>query len=125
MISQALDTVRSLRSPVKLLELFGGNFATQVLFAVTLALCLRAFGGSLNLGTLLVIYVASALFGGMMPVPGGVGVMQAALTAGLMAAGVEATVATATAMLFRAITFYLPPLWGWLSLRWLRQHDYL
>ncbi len=125
MASQALGTARSLRSPGKLLELFGGNLANQIVFATTLGLCLKAFGGSLDLGTLLVIYVASALFGGLMPVPGGVGVMVAALTAGLAASGIDPTVATATAMLFRVITFYLPPLWGWLSLRWLRRHDYL
>lgn len=124
-VGQISETVRALRSPTKLLGLFGGNLANQVLYGVALGLCLWAFGGSLNLATLLTIYVAAALFGGLMPVPGGVGVMEAALTAGLVAAGIEATVATATAVLFRLVTFYLPPLWGWLSLRWLRHHDYL
>ena len=124
-LGQVADTVRSLRSPKKLLQLFGGNLATQLLFAVALGLCLRAFGGSLNLATLLTVYVASALFGGMMPVPGGVGVMEAALTAGLVAAGIGSTTSAATALVFRLVTFYLPPLWGWLSLRWLRHHDYL
>lgn len=125
MLEQVADTVRSLRSPTKLLELFGGNLANQLLFAMALGVCLRAFGGELDLATLLTIYVASALFGGLMPVPGGVGVMEAALTAGLVAGGIATTTAAATAMLFRAVTFYLPPLWGWLSLRWLRHHDYL
>ena len=110
---------------MKLLQLFGGNLVNQFLFAAALGLCLEAFGGSLNLATLVTIYVAAALFGGLMPVPGGVGVMEAALTAGLVAAGVDTTTGAATAILFRLVTFYLPPLWGWLSLRWLRQHDYL
>jgi hypothetical protein len=26
---------------------------------------------------------------------------------------------------YRMITFYLPPLWGYFTLRWLRTHDYL
>ncbi len=124
-LAEVGETVRSLRSPTKLLELFGGNLANQLLFAIALGLCLQAFGESLDLATLLVVYVAAALFGGLMPVPGGIGVMEAALMAGLVAAGVDATAATATALLFRALTFYLPPLWGWLSLRWLRVHDYL
>ena len=124
-LAEASGTVRSLRSPVKLLQLFGGNLGNQLILAVALGLCLLAFGGSLDLATLLTIYVAAALFGGLMPVPGGVGVMEAALTAGLVAAGVDATTGAATAILFRLVTFYLPPLWGWLSLRWLRHHDYL
>ena len=106
-------------------NLFGGNLANQLLFAMVLGMCLRAFGGELDLATLLTIYVASALFGGLMPVPGGVGVMEAALTAGLVAGGIATTTAAATAMLFRAVTFYLPPLWGSVSMRWLRRHEYV
>ena len=55
MVAQVRETLRSLRSPVKLLELFGGNLANQVLFAVTFGLCLRAFGGNLDLATLVVV----------------------------------------------------------------------
>ena len=84
-----------------------------------------AFGERLHLATLVVVYVAAALFGGLMPVPGGIGVMEAALMAGLTAAGIDATTASATALLFRSATFYLPPIWGWFALRWLQRHSYL
>lgn len=124
-LDQVRDTMRSLRSPTKIAELFGGNLANQLLYATALGLSLEAFGGHLDLATLVVVYVAAALFGGLMPVPGGIGVVVGALTAGLVAAGVDNTTATATAILFRLLTFYLPPLWGWVSLRWLRHHDYL
>ena len=124
-IAQVRQTAVSLRQPSKLLELFGGNLLTQLVFAATLGLCLRAFGGDLDLATLVVVYVAAALFGGFMPVPGGIGVMEAALMTGLIAAGVSAATASATALLFRAVTFYLPPLWGWLAMGWLRRRDYL
>lgn len=60
-----------------------------------------------------------------MPVPGGIGVMEAALATGLVAAGIEAPTATATALLFRATTYYLPPLWGWIAMRWLQRNSYL
>ncbi len=33
-----------LRSPTKLLQLFGGNLLSQVLFAVALGACAKAFG---------------------------------------------------------------------------------
>jgi uncharacterized membrane protein YbhN (UPF0104 family) len=125
MVGEALETVRSLRSLPKLVQLFGGNLANQLLFALALGACLMAFGERLNLATLVVVYVAAALFGGLMPVPGGIGVMEAALMAGLTAAGIDATTASATALLFRSATFYLPPIWGWFALRWLQRHSYL
>ncbi|MSW99629.1 MAG: flippase-like domain-containing protein [Actinobacteria bacterium] len=125
MLSEAKQTLRSLRSLSNLLQIFGGNLGNQLLFALTLGICLRAFGGSLNLATLLVVYVAAALFGGLMPVPGGIGVMEAALMTGLIAAGVDSTTAAGTALLFRLVTFYLPPIWGWVALRWLQRHSYL
>ena len=61
----------------------------------------------------------------MAPVPGGMGVIEAGLIAGMTAAGVpqsEAVAATFTARLFTA---YLPPIWGWFALRWLRTHDFV
>jgi uncharacterized membrane protein YbhN (UPF0104 family) len=123
--TEAFDTIRGLRSLPKVVQLLGGNMANQVLFAAALGLTLRAFGGELNLATLMVVYVAAALFGGFMPVPGGIGVVEAALAAGLIAAGIDNTTATATAIVFRILTFYLPPLWGWAAIRWLERRSYL
>ncbi len=125
MLTEVLDTFRGLRSLAKFLQLFGGNLANQFLFAAALGASLAAFGGQLNLATLVVIYVAAALFGGMMPVPGGIGVVEAALITGLVAAGIDTATATATALVFRLVTFYLPPIWGWVALRWLQRHSYL
>src|SRR5690606_29567361 len=66
-VEDAKEALGGLRSPSKLLQLFGGNLMSQVLMALTLGLCLRTFGGQLNLSTLIVIYVGAALFGGFMP----------------------------------------------------------
>jgi len=52
-------------------------------------------------------------------------VIEAGLIAGMTAAGVpqsEAVAATFTARLFTA---YLPPIWGWVALQWLRRRDYV
>jgi uncharacterized protein (TIRG00374 family) len=125
LLTEVLDTFRGLRSLGKVLQLFGGNLANQILYAAALGASLAAFGGELNLATLIVVYVAAALFGGMMPVPGGIGVVEAALIAGLVAAGVDNATATATALVFRLVTFYLPPLWGWAAVRWLERRSYL
>lgn len=60
-----------------------------------------------------------------MPVPGGIGVSEGATTACLVAVGVPQADALSAVLAYRMITFYLPPLWGYFTLHWLRTHDYL
>jgi uncharacterized membrane protein YbhN (UPF0104 family) len=60
-----------------------------------------------------------------MPVPGGVGVAEAGFAYGLQAVGIPSAVAVSTAIAFRLVTFYLPPLWGSLAMRWLRKGAYV
>jgi uncharacterized membrane protein YbhN (UPF0104 family) len=113
------------RSPRKAIELFGGNTASQILFALTLSAALHAYGGSLGLLELIVINSLASLLGGIVPVPGGLGVIEAGLIGGMTAAGVPDTTAIAATFTARTFTAYLPPIWGWFALHWLRQHDYV
>jgi len=114
-----------LRDPGKLLFLLGGNLIAQVMMAVILGTCLRAFGYSASLAELILIYCFVSLFAGFMPVPGGVGVAEAAYTAGLVAIGIPQAAATSTALMMRIVTFYLPPIWGSFAMRWMRENRYL
>jgi uncharacterized membrane protein YbhN (UPF0104 family) len=118
----ALDV---LRTPVKLLQLFGGNVLSQVLFAVTLGACVRAFGFDVPLSSLILINTIVSLFAGLLPVPGGVGVTEAGISLGLSRVGVPAETAFAIALTYRFCTFYLPPIWGLRSYRWMTRHRYL
>ncbi len=111
-IHEVQETVGSLRSPTKVLQVLGGNLGAEILFALTLALVLNAFHAPVPLGTLLVINVCVSLFAGLMPVPGGIGVTEGALITGLSAAGVDQATAFAATICYRMITFYLPPIWG-------------
>jgi uncharacterized membrane protein YbhN (UPF0104 family) len=43
----------------------------------------------------------------------------------LQAVGIPSAVAVSTAIAFRLVTFYLPPLWGSLAMRWLRKGAYV
>jgi uncharacterized membrane protein YbhN (UPF0104 family) len=122
----AKNAARVVRHPVKVATMLGGNFATQVLQAVILGICLYAFGQhTAHLSQLILINTAVSLFGGLMPVPGNMGVAEAGYTAGLQAIGIPSAVAMSTAIAFRLVTFYLPPIWGAASMRWLRKHDYV
>jgi uncharacterized membrane protein YbhN (UPF0104 family) len=124
-LHQARDTLQVLRTPRKVLELFGGNLLAQVLFAVTLGACVRAFGFEVPLSTLILVNTVVTLFAGLLPVPGGVGVSEAGLSLGLTKAGVPSEAAFAIALTYRFATFYLPPIWGLRSYRWMTSRRYL
>jgi tRNA A-37 threonylcarbamoyl transferase component Bud32 len=50
---------------------------------------------------------------------------EASLSAGLIAVGVGESTVFAVAITQRLCTFYLPPIWGYASLRWLNRKGYL
>jgi uncharacterized membrane protein YbhN (UPF0104 family)/tRNA A-37 threonylcarbamoyl transferase component Bud32 len=123
--SSAATALRVLRSPPKVGLIMAGNLGAQLLQAIILGLCLRAFGYHATLAELILVNTIADLFAGFMPVPGGMGVAEAAYTAGLVALGVPSAPAMSTAIAFRMVTYYLPPVWGAIAMRWLRQHSYL
>jgi uncharacterized membrane protein YbhN (UPF0104 family) len=112
-------------SPRKLLLLLGGSFAQELAVAMTLSVSLRAFDDHLRLPTLLVVITLAAVIGGVSPSPGGMGVVEAGLILGLTAAGVAESDATAAVFIQRLFTSYLPPIWGWIALVWMRKREYL
>lgn len=124
-MTAARSSLDVLRKPGKIAQMLGGNLGAQVLQAIILGLCLAAFGQEASLSQLILINTAVSLFAGLMPVPGGMGVAEAGYTAGLTAIGVPSAIAVSTAIAFRLVTFYLPPLWGAVAMRWLRRHEYV
>jgi uncharacterized membrane protein YbhN (UPF0104 family) len=124
-LAEARSSFRVLRMPAKLVQLFGGNLLTQVLFAVAMSECVAAFGQRLPLSELILINSVVSLFAGLLPIPGGVGVSEAGITLGLTAAGINSDTAFAIAVTYRFATFYLPPIWGFQCYRWLVRKKYL
>jgi len=112
-------------SPRKLVLLVGGSFAQELIVAMTLSVSLRAFGDHLRLPTLIVVITLAAIIGGISPSPGGMGVVEAGMILGLTAAGVSEADATAAVFIQRLFTSYLPPIWGWFTLVWMRKREYL
>ena len=120
------DNLRGImRTPRKAAVLFGGNVASQLLFSLAIEATLHAFGYSLPLLQIVVINSFASFLGGAAPVPGGMGVVEAGLIAGFTAAGIPDAEAVAATFVYRLFTAYLPPIWGWYSLAWLRRHDYV
>jgi uncharacterized membrane protein YbhN (UPF0104 family) len=124
-LNKARAATAVLRNPTKVLQLFGGNLLSQVLFAVALSACVRAFGEELPLSTLVLINTVVTLFAGLLPIPGGMGVSEAGLTLGLTSAGLPSATAFAIAIAYRFVSFYLPPIWGYFCYRWLIKRRFL
>ena len=109
-----------LSSPRRLISVVLANLLVQLLFSLTMYTVLRAFGQDVAFADVVLVNVCVALFAGLMPVPGGVGVTEAALTAGFTAIGVDSATAMAAAITYRLVTFYIPPCFGYFALRSLR-----
>ena len=113
------------RDRQKRLELFGGQLGVEVFYALTLGAAALAYGVHLSFAQLLLVNTAASAFSSLIPSPGGVGTAEASLTAGLVAMGVDNSTAFAIAFTHRLCTYYLPPIWGYFSLRWLQQKAYV
>jgi glycosyltransferase 2 family protein len=119
------NLTRVASSPRKLVLLLGGSFFAELLVAMALSVSLRAFDDHLRLPVLIVVITLAAIIGGISPSPGGMGVVEAGMILGLTAAGVTEADATAAVFIQRLFTSYLPPIWGWVALVWMRRREYL
>jgi uncharacterized membrane protein YbhN (UPF0104 family) len=125
LLIDAVAAARGLRSPRRLSMLFGGNLANELLFAAALGAFTRSLGFPIGMGELIVINVSVSLLSGLIPVPGGIGVVEGGLTFGLVRAGMPEEAAFAAVLMYRLSTFYLPPIWGFFALRWLQRNKHL
>ena len=112
-------------SPSRALLMFGTNLASLLITAIALTCMTIGLGHGIGYGSAVFVVGAAALFSALIPVPGNVGVGEAALAAGLVAVGVPSGPAFAIAVTQRIATSYLPPVYGAWALRWLRREDYV
>jgi uncharacterized membrane protein YbhN (UPF0104 family)/tRNA A-37 threonylcarbamoyl transferase component Bud32 len=111
--------------PGKLTEGVGGALLLTAGYIFCLDASVRALGGSVPLASIAVVYLAGNALGSVVPTPGGLGAVEAALSAGLTAAGLPGTAAVSAVLLFRTCTFWLPVPAGWLSMNYLLRRDAL
>ena len=86
---------------------------------------MKALGGSVALASVAVVYLTGSAVGSIVPTPGGLGAVEAALSAGLTAAGLHGATAVSAVLLFRILTFWLPVPVGWGALSYLQRKDAL
>jgi uncharacterized membrane protein YbhN (UPF0104 family) len=112
------------QQPRKLAEGLGGQLMLTASYILCLAACVAAFGRSVPIAGIAVVYLTGSAIGSVVPTPGGLGAVEAALTAGLTATGLPGAVAVSSVLLFRLLTFWFPVPVGWVALTYLeRTHD--
>jgi uncharacterized membrane protein YbhN (UPF0104 family) len=113
------------QQPRKLIEGIGGALLLSLAYILCLAACVQAFHGSVAIAGIAVVYLTGSALGSIVPTPGGLGAVEAALTAGLVATGLHGTEAASSVLLFRLLTFWLPVPIGWVALNYLERKDAL
>ena len=108
-------------NPMRLALGVGGALTLSLSYILSFSASLWAFGYTVPFAVLAITYLASNTVGSIVPSPGGIGPVELALTAGLVAAGVPYGVALSTAVVYRLVTFWIPIPVGWLSLQRLQK----
>jgi uncharacterized membrane protein YbhN (UPF0104 family) len=111
--------------PRKLALGIGGALLLSLSYILCLTVCVAAFGPSVPIASIGVVYLTGSAIGSILPTPGGIGGVEAALTAGLTAAGLPGAVAVSAVLLFRLLTFWLPVPFGWGALHYLEREQAL
>jgi uncharacterized membrane protein YbhN (UPF0104 family) len=106
--------------PRKLAWGIGGALVLDAAYILCLAACVAAFG-PVPIAAIALVYLTGSAIGSVIPTPGGIGGVEAALTAGLTAAGIPGAVAVSAVLLFRLITFWLPVPFGWAAVNYLER----
>ncbi|QPL05471.1 MULTISPECIES: lysylphosphatidylglycerol synthase transmembrane domain-containing protein [Actinomyces] len=110
-----------LSNPRRLALGVGGTLLLSLSYVLAFGASLWAFGYTLPFSVLAITYLASNTVGSVVPSPGGIGPVEIALTAGLVASGIPSGVALSAAIVYRLVTFWIPIPVGWLSLQRLQR----
>ena len=125
-LARAFDGVTDvLRRPSKVLLLLGGSVLVTFAYLCTFYFSIEAFGGGLPFATVGAVFLVGSAVAQAAPTPGGLGAVEAALIGGLVAAGLDNTIAVPAVFMYRLFTFWVPVLPGWLAFQWLERNDYL
>lgn len=109
--------------PKELAYAMAGNLLGNLGYIGAFAASLAAFGQYLSPMTVTITFLISTTVGSLVPSPGGIGTVEAALTGGLQVAGVPTAIAFSAAVIYRLVTFYGRIPVGWFAMRYLQKKD--
>ena len=111
------DTEKLLRAPDRRLA---GAFGYLLFDIAVLWACFEALGGSPPLAALVLAYQIGYL-ANIVPIPGGIGALDAGIVGALVIYGVDATQATAAVLVYHAIALWVPAVVGTIAFLLLRR----
>jgi uncharacterized protein (TIRG00374 family) len=115
-------TLRALaKQPARFVTLFTTTLASKVATIFMFVVSVDALGISLSFPKLGLLYLTASSVAALAPTPGGVGAVEAALTAALTGAGAPPAQALSSVLLFRLASYWLPVPFGWWALHRLRE----
>jgi uncharacterized membrane protein YbhN (UPF0104 family) len=116
--SQVLPRLSSLANqPAKLATGVFGVLLLNLAYCACLVASVRAFTSDASIAAIALVYLAGSVVGQAAPTPGGLGAVEAALAAGLTAAGIDPGIAISATLVFRLLTFWFPTIPGWFAFR--------
>jgi undecaprenyl-diphosphatase len=125
-VKRSFSSIAALaRSPLKLAALFGGSTGVTLAYVVALAGAVAAFHGGLSFADVGAVYLGASVIAAASPTPGGLGALEAAMVAGLTGVGMASGPAVAAVLSYRLVTYWLPILPGWISIRVLLRREYI
>ncbi|MFG2911755.1 flippase-like domain-containing protein [Kitasatospora sp. NPDC048298] len=114
-----------MQTPSKLVTGFGGILLLTLSFTACLDFSVQAFGGDISFSAVAVVFLTANAAGSAIPTPGGIGPVEVALIGALTVADVSPAVATPAVFLYRALTFWLPVIPGWIAYNVLQRKNAL
>ncbi len=121
-IKQVWETLRSLaQQPGRFVTLFSTTLISKIATIAAFTEACRALEIGVAFPRLALLYLTASSVASAAPTPGGVGAVEAALTAALTGAGGPVADALSAVFLFRLITYWLPVPFGWWSLHRLQR----
>ncbi|AWT47950.1 flippase-like domain-containing protein [Streptomyces actuosus] len=109
LLAAVLADIRSVHArPARAAALWGGSLGFALLHAAVLMAVTRAVGLPLPPGLVTLLYLAASAAAALLPTPGGLGSLDAALALALTTAGAPATAAASALLGYRLLTVWLP-----------------
>ena len=107
--------------PRRLVELFLGSLLVTFAYIGALITSVRALDGRVDAPSIALVFLIATIVAAVIPTPGGLGAVEAALIGGLVIVGETAAVAIPAVFLYRLVTFWLPVGPGYVAYRHLQR----
>jgi undecaprenyl-diphosphatase len=119
-VNKMISTLVKLATdPIVLSKGFLSSLLMNMAFLSALFFSLRAVGLDISFVESTIVFAGAAAASSVAPTPGGLGVVEAAMVASLVALGYSGDTALAGVLLYRLFTYWLPIPFGWLSYRYI------